>query len=333
MQGGYEPRGSGGPGRGIYLVRRTVFILIAIVLFAFVLPRACGAFSGPDVNESDQRQKETERAQTPSGGSAGSSSDSSGGVSVNTIEVPSYPDDASSDDPAGTEDEDEPADDESGDASQAGPDDDDDLPSTVKETLAVEEPRDPQPSGIPTVALSNERARQGGGAGRGDPNQDQIEAIEITLFLRSNPPEPAGDPEPAQVASESIPIEQTGTNSIMPIEPGPTTNASVTSVSEPRARTAVRRAERVARSGNDVATASGNVADDGGDAAATLADARRSLDDIAAGGGARNAVRGAMRDAGAAVGAAESLDETPTGKNKRCKRNPQRCLGVADLLR
>jgi hypothetical protein len=75
------------------------------------------------------------------------------------------------------------------------------------------------------------------------------------------------------------------------------------------------------------------VADDGGNAAATLADARRSLDDIAAGGGARNAVRGAMRDAGAAVGAAESLDETRTGKNKRCKRNPQRCLGVADLLK
>jgi hypothetical protein len=63
MQGGQEPqrsRGDGGPGRGVYLARRIVAVLVVLVLLALLVPRACQAFTGSEEEPGSEASQVTE---------------------------------------------------------------------------------------------------------------------------------------------------------------------------------------------------------------------------------------------------------------------------------
>lgn len=331
MQGGYEPRGSRGPGRGIYLARRAVFVLIAIVLFAFVLPRACGAFSDPDATDSAVRQQESEQADAPSGGggssggSSGSTSDDAAGTSSETTGGTSSS--GGSETPAGSGNDDEAEEDESNDASDDGSSADDgesSMPSTVEESIAVEEPAEAAPSGIPTRTLAEGRDRQAERTQQQNPAQLTLEPSEITLALRSAPPsiEPDSEDVRGQVS------ERTQEDARDRVRSNARANRQQVAASATGrvARNAVRGVGRISRSENNLS----NTAGDG--PAATVANAGRLVSDVPR-GEARAAVRGALRTAEANVSAAENLlGGSPTGKNKRCAKNPARCLVGPALL-
>jgi hypothetical protein len=350
MQGGYEPRGSRWPGRGIYLVRRAVFVLIAIVLFAFVLPRACGAFSDPDATDSAVRQQESEQADAPTG-SGGSSGGSVGGSSSSTsddttggsLEIagnssPSGGSETGSEDSAGSGSEDEAGEDEADDASDDGSSEEDGesaMPSTMEESIAVEEPAEAAPSGIPTVRLAEGRDRQAARTQRQDPAQYTLEPSEITLALRSDPPrvEPISEEVQEQVseqvqedASETVSEQQQSIADTVRPRARSNRQQVAASATEELGRNAVRGARRISRSGNNIASTAG------GGPAATVVNAQRLVSDVPR-GEARAAVSGALRDAEASVSAAENLlGGSPTGKNNRCANNPARCLAAPALL-
>jgi hypothetical protein len=347
MQGGYEPRGGHGPSRGIYLVRRGVFVALVIILVAFALPRACGAFSDPDATDpaSGPAQSEGEgKTSSNVGGSGGETGVAATGSAA--TETASDTSTGGGEDPTGSAEG-------SGDGSDVGEDsntddpggeDGDAMPATVEETLAVEEPEEAIPTGIPTLQLSDDRARRA---------QRQEDALErrlkppmtplaaLPLLPEPEPPAVAPAPdrdEPVREAPGVVPAPQEVSVTQQEVV---VTQATVVEPTTRRGdRADVRRlvepvagitagGGRVARAGNNVAYAGG--AEDGGSAGRTVANAGRSLGAITPANGARAAVRGALRDAGAAVGAAKNLRGGSSGNSKRCKKNPERCVGA--LLR
>ena len=381
MQRGYEPRGSRGPGRGVYLVRRAVLIAALIVLVAFVLPRACGTFL--DTDSASDTQQQDQQAQTASGGqgtddNAGSSGTSGSGEAA---EGSSTSEGAADEFAAGADDPQRSAEgptevSEAADEPEGG---EDAMPATVEETLAVEEPAPEAPTGVPTRGLAAERAKeaqQGRVAlqSRLAPPMTPLRALpllpepEPVRRRASKGPAPDGGTQ-VQVASEPVAVERTAasqagqggmsrsatqvvvTQSTTQVEvaqpavetsaaPAATPATTPAAVAAPAVEATVASVAevsagggRVARAGDNVAYATAGGAEDGGSAARTVANAQQSLEEITpSGGGARAAVRGALNDAEAAVGAAEALaDEPAGGRGQRCKKNPERC--VSDLIR
>ena len=60
MQRGSRSRGEGGPGRGVYLARRMVAVLVVLVLLALLVPRACQAFTGSEEEPGSEASQVTE---------------------------------------------------------------------------------------------------------------------------------------------------------------------------------------------------------------------------------------------------------------------------------
>ena len=58
MQGGQEP------GRGVYVVRRIVAVLVILLLLILLVPRACETFIGQGGNLAPERRRRAIRAKT-----------------------------------------------------------------------------------------------------------------------------------------------------------------------------------------------------------------------------------------------------------------------------